>query len=154
MTRHTAVPLLVAPVVLLAVGTAFHFALPVVAPGVQQQFNNAALFRPWAGWTSIYMAVHPLWFGPVFAAGYLVLRARGGVPPGWGGGLAYGAAVFAVGGFPIYMLALASFQVSPAVIACWVVQGACQYTAAGAAVGRAAGRVAPGPVRGGGSRAA
>jgi hypothetical protein len=52
---------LVATGVLLAVGAAFHFGVPVVAPGIQPQFGNAALFRPWDRWTSTYMLVHPVW---------------------------------------------------------------------------------------------
>lgn len=56
--------------VLFAVGLAFHFGLPVVAPAIRPQFENAALFRRRPGWASTYMALHPLWFAPVFAALY------------------------------------------------------------------------------------
>src|SRR3954470_19571405 len=104
------------PATLLAVGAAFYFGVPLVAPGLPPQFKNATLFRPWAGWTSAYMLIHPLWFGVVFAAVYLALRSPGGPLAGWRGGAIYGAGVFLVGSFPVYLLALASFQVSPEVI--------------------------------------
>ena len=94
------------------------------------------------------MALHPFGFGLVFAAVYLALVARGGVAQGWRGGLLYGAGVFAVGSLPVYLLAYASFQVSPEVIASWVAQSACQYTAAGGSVGWVAGRAEPGAAPG------
>ena len=62
------------------------------------------------------------------------------MPPGWRGGLLYGLGVFAVGGLPVYLLAFASFRVSPEIIASWVAQAACQYLVAGAAVGAVADR--------------
>jgi hypothetical protein len=52
--------------------------------------------------------------------------------------------VFAVGSLPVYLLVFASFAVSPDVIASWVAQSACQYAAAGAAIGWAARWVEPG----------
>jgi hypothetical protein len=129
----------VAAAVLLAVGALFHFGLPMIAPGIPPQFGNAALFRPWAGWTSTYMLLHPLWFGAVFAAVYLGLRSRGGLPLGWRGGVVYGVGVFVVGSLPVYLLAYAAFQVSLQVIGSWVAQSLCQYLAAGAALGAVAG---------------
>ena len=67
----------VAGLTLLAVGLVFHFAVPVIAPGIPPQFLNAALFRPWGGWTSTYMLLHPLGFGVVFALIYAVLWRSG-----------------------------------------------------------------------------
>jgi hypothetical protein len=129
----------VAAAVLFAVGGLFHLGMPFVAPAIPPQFANAALFRPWAGWTSTYMLLHPLWFGAVFAVIYLVLRSRGGLPLGVRGGLEYGLGVFLVGSLPVYMLAYAAFSVSPGVIGSWVAQSLCQYLAAGAAIGWIAG---------------
>jgi hypothetical protein len=126
---------LVAGLTLFVVGALFHLAVPWVAPAIPPQFGNAALFRPWAGWTSTYMALHPFGFGLVFAVVYIALRARCRVAPGWRGGLLYGLGVFLVGSLPIYLLAFASFMVSPEVIASWVAQSLCQYSAAGAAMG-------------------
>ena len=120
---------------LFAVGGLFHLAVPAIAPSIPPQFEEAALFRPWAGWTSTYMALHPFGFGAAFAAAYLGLWARCGSFGGWRGGLAYGAGLFLVGALPVYLLAYASFRVSPEVIASWTGQAACQYSAAGAAVG-------------------
>jgi hypothetical protein len=128
-----------ASVVLFVVGAAFHFGVRFVAPAVPPQFENVALFRPWAGWTSTYMLIHPLWFGVLFAAVYLWLRVPGGPLAGWRGGATYGLGVFLVGSLPVYLLAFASFQVSQGVMTCWVAQSLCQYVAAGAAVGAVAG---------------
>jgi hypothetical protein len=134
---------LVAGATMFMVGALFRLAVPLIAPTIPPQFENTALFRPWAEWTSTYMVLHPFGFGVVFAAVYLVLRARHGVAGGWRGGFAYGAVVFAVGSFPVYLLALASFQVSAEVIASWIAQSWCQYTAAGAAIGLVAGQAGP-----------
>ena len=71
----------------------------------------------------------------MFAAGYLVLLARGGVNTGWRGGLLYGLGVFLVGSLPVFILAFASFPMSPEMLASWVLQNACQYLAAGAVMG-------------------
>ncbi len=144
---RSAACVLVAGLTLFTVGALFYLGVPVVAPGIPPQFENAPLFRPWAGWTSAYMALHPFGYGVVFALFYLWLVDRGGVPPGWWGGLLYGAGVFLVGSLPVYLLAFASFAVSPEVIASWVIQSLCQYTAAGAAVGW----IAAAPVRTGAS---
>ncbi len=131
---------LTAALALFVVGGVFHLGVPAVAPGLPPQYADPALFRPWAGWTRAYMLIHPLWFGAVFAAAYLVLQSRGALPLGWRGGLLYGLGVFAVGGLPVYLLAFASFRVSTQIIASWVAQAACQYLVAGAAVGAVAGR--------------
>ena len=133
--RRLATCAAIAGLTLFVVGAVFHFATPAVAPQIPPQFANAALFRPWAGWTSTYMLLHPFGFGIVFAAVYLALVDRCGVGTGWRGGLVYGAGVFVVGSLPVYLLAFASFQVSPEVIGAWVAQSLCQYAAAGAAVG-------------------
>jgi hypothetical protein len=129
----------VASAVLLAVGTVFFFCVPIVAPSIDPQFKNEALYRPWSGWTSTYMVIHPLWFGVVFASVYLAIRKHDSTFVGWRGGARFGAGVFLVGSLPIYLLALASFQTSPEMIACWVAQSLCQYLAAGVAVGAVAG---------------
>lgn len=141
--KRAAVCVFVAGATLFAVGATFHVAVPLVAPAIPPQYGNAALYRPWSGWTSTYMALHPLGYGTVFALAYLGLRARGGVGQGWRGGLAFGTGLFAAGSLPVFLLAFASFQVSPEVIASWIVQCACQCAAAGAAVGWAAGRAEP-----------
>jgi len=130
----------VAGLTLLVVGVAFHFAVPVLAPGIPLQFLNIAQFRPWGGWTSTYMLLHPLGYGVVFALIYAVLwQFEFG---GWLGGLRYGFGVFLVGALPVWLLAYASFQLSPEVMVSFVLQAACQYSAAGAAVGAVAGHPA------------
>jgi hypothetical protein len=120
---------------LFAVGALFHLLIPVVARGIPPQFGNVALFRPWAGRTSIYMALHPFVYGFVFATVFLGLRRWSVFPPGVRGGLVYGAGVFLVGSLPVYLLAFASFQVSPEVIFAWTVQSLAQYALAGMALG-------------------
>jgi hypothetical protein len=125
----------VAAIVLFAVGAVFHIGVPIIVPHIASQFENNALFRPWKGWTSTYMLIHPLWFGGVFGAGFLALKSRHALAPGWKGGLEYGLGVFMVGSFPVYLLVFASLQVSPEVILAWGSQSCCQYVAAGIAVG-------------------
>jgi hypothetical protein len=125
---------------LFAVGALFHFAVPIIAPTIPKQYEDKGLFRPWTGWTSTYMVFHPFVYGAVFATIYLVLLARGGLAPGWRDGLRYGLGVFFVGSLPVYLLAYASFMVSPGAIASWITQCACQYLAAGVAIGLVAKR--------------
>jgi hypothetical protein len=140
---RTAACALVAGLTLFAVGMLFYLAVPVIAPIIPPQFGNSALFRPWAGWTSTYMVLHPFGFGVVFAVVYFALVARGGARSGWRSGLVFGFGVFTIGSLPVFLLVFASFQVSPEVVASWVVQSACQYTAAGAAIGWVARRSEP-----------
>jgi hypothetical protein len=130
---------LVAGITLFAVGALFHLVVPLVAPSITPQFGNAALFRPWSEWTSTYMVLHPFGFAVVFTAFFLLLRSRGGISNGCQGGLLYGVGVFLVGSLPVFLLALASFQVSFEVVVSWALQSACQYTIAGVAVGWIAG---------------
>lgn len=125
----------VAGVTLFAVGALFHVAVPAIAPSIPTRFRNPELFRPWEGWTSTYMVLHPFGYGAVFAMIYLALLGRGGVAPGWRDGIRYGVGVFIIGSLPVYLLVFASFRVSTDVIASWIVQSAYQYSAAGLAVG-------------------
>jgi hypothetical protein len=125
----------VASATLITVGAVFHFGVPLVAPTIPPQFTDSSLYRPWAGWTSTYMLIHPLWFGVVFALIYLAIRKPGGKLVGLIGGVRYGVGVFLVGSLPVFLLAFAAFQASAEVIGCWVLQSLCQYVAAGAAVG-------------------
>lgn len=124
-----------AGLVQLLVGTGFHVATPILCPDLPAQYSNVALFRPWEGWTSTYMLLHPMGFGIVFAAGFLKLQSRGSFPGRFLGGLAYGFGIFIVGSLPVFLLTFASFQVSAQLIAAWIAQNACQYIAAGAAIG-------------------
>jgi hypothetical protein len=123
--------------VLFAVGVAFHFLTPRVAPWLEAEYRNQALFRPWGGWTGSYMFAHPWLFGVLFAGVFFGARAvvgstnLGGVRDG----LLYGLAVFAAGSLPVYALNFASFQVSAGVIASWVLQSLCQYSLAGLVLG-------------------
>jgi hypothetical protein len=130
----------VAGATLFAVGALFHLAGPIIAQDISKEFENKCLFRPWAGWTSTYMALHPFWYGAVFATVYLALLRRGGVAPGLWDGLLYGFGVFLVGSLPVYVIAYASFAVPWKVIASWITQSVCQYLAAGVAVGLVARR--------------
>jgi hypothetical protein len=120
---------------IFAVGTLFHLAVPIVAPSLPPRYADSSLFRPWSGWTSKYMFVHPFGFGLVFATIHQALLGRGGLDPGLKDGLLYGLGLFLVGSLPVFLLAFASFRVSPDVIASWSLQNACQYLAAGAVVG-------------------
>ena len=73
-------------VTMLLVGAGFYLLVPAVAPGIPPQFANAALFRPWAGWTSVYMVLHPLGYGFVFATVFVILLRRSAVTPTTRGG--------------------------------------------------------------------
>jgi hypothetical protein len=133
-----------ASLLMLGVGCLFHFVLvPVLAPGLKEEYENRALFRSLAGWPGIYMIAHPLVYGLLFAAAF---RLVGGVErsPTWGRGLlvgsCFGAAVFLVGSLPVYLLNYASFAVPPGVILSWVAQSVCQYVVAGAGLGWYSGR--------------
>ena len=126
---------LAAGATLFLVGYAFYKVVPVVAPVIPLQFSNAALYRPWPGWTRTYMAVHPFVYGAVFAAVFLGLRRWSAFAPGVRGGLVYGTGVFVVGSLPVYLLTLASFQVSPEVILSWILQSLAQYALAGMILG-------------------
>jgi hypothetical protein len=128
---------LVSGVTLFAVGTAFHFLVPIVWPGIQQAYRDQRLFRPWTGWTRIYMVIHPWLYGLLFAAAFVGLRAALG-PANLSAmqvGLCYGLAVFLVGSLPIFALNFASLQVPAGVMGTWMLQNLCQYAAAGVALG-------------------
>lgn len=126
---------LVAGLTQFLVGYLFFKGVPLVVPAIPAQFGNVDLFRPWAGWTSTYMFFHPFGYGVVFALAYCGLRRWCAFPAGWRGGCAFGAGVFLVGSLPIFLIAYASFAVSVEIVASWVLQNACQYLLAGAAVG-------------------
>jgi hypothetical protein len=126
---------LVAGLIQFLVGYLFYQAVPAIVPAIPPQYANAALFRPWAGWTSIYMFSHPFGYGVVFALAYYGLRSWCAFPSGWRGGCAFGAGVFLVGSLPIFLIAYATFTVSVEIIASWVLQNACQYLLSGVLVG-------------------
>lgn len=117
------------------VGVVFHFLIGSLAPDIDRQYRNPALFRDWSGWTSTYMTIHPFLYGPVFAVVFLRLRMATSIPSGIKGGLIYGGGVFCVGSLPVFLLTFASFQVSVEIMLSWIVQNLCQYLAAGVAIG-------------------
>lgn len=123
--------------ILFGVGVAFHFLAPLVAPWLESEYRNEAVFRPWGAWTRMYMLAHPWLYGVVFTGAFLGIRVivgsvnLGGVRDG----LLYGLAVFAVGSLPVYALNFASLQVSDSVVVSWVLQSLCQYSLAGLALG-------------------
>jgi hypothetical protein len=123
--------------ILFGVGLTFHFLSPLVWPHLEKEYANEALFRPWSGWTQIYMLIHPWLFGVVFAGAFLLARAAFGSDRlgGMRDGLCYGLAVFLVGSLPVFALNFASFQVAAPIVASWVLQCLCQYSLAGLALG-------------------
>ena len=126
-----------AGVTLFLVGAAFHVMIPVIASHIPPQFaDSPLLYRPWSGWTGTYMLLHPVVYGFVFAAAFLGLRHWSNFPPGVRGGLIYGTGVFVVGSLPVYLLAFASFQMSPEVAISWIAQSLAQYAIAGMALVR------------------
>src|SRR5205823_1167132 len=108
------------------------------APWLQQEYADAEIFRPWGGWTRVYMAVHPFAFGVVFAAAFLLARpATGGFAHAGGarGGAAFGLGVFVIGALPVFALCYASLRMPATVIAAWMAQSCCQYVTAGTVLG-------------------
>ncbi|NQT92400.1 MAG: hypothetical protein HQ559_06540 [Lentisphaerae bacterium] len=126
---------LAAGVTLFLVGAVFHILVPILAPGIPPQFLNDEVFRPWTGWTSTYMILHPFAYGFVFAAAFVALRRWSSFPSGIRGGCIFGASVFVVGSLPIYLLEFASLQVSGEIIVSWAMQSLAQYVLAGSALG-------------------
>jgi hypothetical protein len=146
-TRCAAVVVLsgaVAALAMLAVGVGFN-KLEESVPGISGEYENKAIFRDWPGWTEAYMLAHPIWFGFVFAAGFVIatcfvaeIRAR--VRTGWLSagclGAAYGGLLFLAGSLPVFALVYASFRVSPELIAVsWAGRNLAQYVVAGGLVG-------------------
>ncbi len=138
--RRQLLCVVLAAAVWFAVGGVFYFAVPRLVPSIPPQFENDALYRPWSEWTSTYMALHPLWYAPLFALAFLWLRKRG-LFSGLDGGIAYGLAVFALGGLPGYLLSYASFQISTKVFASWVFQSLCQHVVTGVVLAEVSGRL-------------
>jgi hypothetical protein len=126
---------LVAGVIQFLVGCLFYAAVPLVAPAIPPQYENAALFRTWTGGTRTYMLLHPFGYGFVFALVYCGLRSWCTFPAGGRGGCIFGAGVFLVGSLPVFVIIYASFMASVEVVASWVLQSACQYVLAGASIG-------------------
>jgi len=123
---------------MLAVGLVFN-KLEGDIPSIPAEYKNPAVFRPWPGWTEGYMLAHPIWFGFVFATGFMVVT-RGQVRPKWlsagCSGAAYGGLLFLIGSFPVFALVYASFRVSAELIAVsWVARNLTQYVVAGGLVG-------------------
>ncbi len=126
---------LAAGVMQFLVGATFHLLIPIVFAGISELYEKEAVFRPWTGLTPIYMAIHPLVYGFVFAGGFLGLRQAASFPQGVAGGVLYGFGVFLVGSLPVFLLMYASLQVPVEIIGLWIAQNLIQYLLAGMAVG-------------------
>jgi hypothetical protein len=116
---------------MFAVGVAFHWLIPVLAPSIARLYGEPP-FRPWPSWTMYYMMVHPFWFGFAFACLFAFFEPRPRTPAI---GARFGALLFLVGALPVYFLIYASIAISGRVILCWLLQGFSQYVLAGAALG-------------------
>ncbi len=73
---------LAAGITLFLVGAAVHLLVPILQPGIPPQYVNHELLRPWTGWTSTYMVLHPFAYGFVFAAAFVALRRWSSFPSG------------------------------------------------------------------------
>jgi hypothetical protein len=49
----------IAGLIQFLVGYLFYKAVPAVAPAISRQYEDTALLRPWAGWTSTNIFFHP-----------------------------------------------------------------------------------------------
>jgi hypothetical protein len=122
---------LLAGTVMFAIGAAFHWLLPILAPWIAALYVPP-VFRPWCGWTRTYMIIHPFWFGLAFAWLFIVLEPRARTALA---GARFGATLFLVGALPVYLLCFASIAIPWQVVVCWLIQGLTQYVLAGAALG-------------------
>jgi len=127
----------VAAIGMLTVGLVFNELEEAI--GITAEYKNPAIFRIWPGWTEAYMLAHPIWFGFVFATGFMVVT-RGQVRPRWSSavcsGAAYGGLLFLIGSLPVFALMYASLQVSLKLIAIsWAGRNLAQYVVAGGLVG-------------------
>lgn len=142
---------LVAGVAIFSIGTALHFAAPLLVPALRIAYDDhPELFRAWPGWTRTYMICHAFAYGFVFAGGFHVFRAikKESIPAGLIAGALFGVFVFAIGSLPVYLLNYASLRVPGIVSTSWVVQSLLQYTVTGAVLGWMTDRVlARGPAR-------
>jgi hypothetical protein len=124
---------------MLAVGWVFNKIEEAAIPSISAEYLTGPGFRTWPGWSEGYMLVHPLWFGFVFTAVFvLVTRGRPtrNYPQAALRGAAYGGLVFIVGSLPVFFLVYASFRVSPQLVAVsWAARNLAQYVIAGALVG-------------------
>jgi hypothetical protein len=100
--------------IMFAIGAGFHALPPILAPWIAARFAPP-VFRPWGGWTLIYMIVHPFWFGLVFGWLFTVLEPRTGSPLA---GARFGAVLFLVGAFPVYLLCFASIAIACPIVVC------------------------------------
>jgi hypothetical protein len=125
--------------VLFAVGLLFHVLTPVLVPSIPVEYaRNPAVFRPWAGWTRIYMVLHPFGYGIVFAWVFRIVHDAAGQTGrfhGATGGTTFGFLVFLVGSLPVFLLNFASILVPAVILTSWILQSFAQYVAAGALLG-------------------
>ena len=126
---------LTAGVVLFAVGTAFHFLVPLVAPSVSAEYAAREIFRPWPGWTRTFMVVYPFAVGFGFAAMYDYIRGSSDRLRGAAGGAAFGLLLAIVGAIPVFLLCFAAVRLPASVAATWILQAFFQYVVAGAVLG-------------------
>lgn len=130
-------PGLSAAAAMLAVGNLFN-QIESALPGIPAEYASNPAFREWPGWTESYMLAHPVWFGFLFAAGFLVWM-RGEAALTWRAayltGASYGATLFVVGSLPIFALMYASFSVSAELVSVsWAGRNLSQYVVAGVCV--------------------
>ena len=96
------------------------------------QCYTPQVFRPFEGFTKLYMALHPFLIGQLVAAGWLITAPGFAslnmvpLPPA----ATYTAMLVAAGSAPIYTLGFASFQMDPKVTLAWQAHTALQYAAA------------------------
>lgn len=133
--KHFVVGGLVAGAVLFAVGSAFHFLVPFVAPRVAAEYAANGIFRPWAGWTRTFMALYPFAIGFGISAMYDCVRGPARFA-GTAGGATFGLLLATVGAIPVFLLCFAAVRLPASVTVTWIIQACLQYVAAGAVLGR------------------
>ena len=113
---------LLAGATLFAVGAVFHVSTPWLVPSIPIAYrDHPGVFRPWTGWTRIYMMLHPFGYGLIFAWVFGVVHdASKDGRIHTAGGAAYGFLVFLVGCLPVYLLNYASFPVPGVILVSWM----------------------------------
>ncbi len=116
MKRTISVGLL-AGLVLLLVGLALNAAISRVAPSLQAEYENAAVFRSWSDPLMSLYFLYPFLFGVLLA---WVWRRVTPLQISWN---RFAGAVFLVFTIPGMLITYASFQVSLSMVLSWTLSG-------------------------------
>jgi hypothetical protein len=117
--KKIAVSGLVAGLLMLLAMMATGLAFSAAFPGISEEYQNTAIFRPWNDPLMYYMYLHPILVGLLLSlvwsrTGDLI--KEGSRPKK---GALFGLIIWAVFGIPGMLISLSSFQISPLLVASW-----------------------------------